>query len=120
MPWLVKYSAAMVKQSRRGPDGKTANELRKGRTFARALPHFARSPSSPGMALEWCWRVSAEWRISDNDKTNSDIRVCSRVSDSNLCGKHGSMKKLRGIVTDSSGTPMVAFTHNKDVLAKVF
>ena len=32
---------AMVNRCRRGPDGKTADELRKGRKFARALPHFA-------------------------------------------------------------------------------
>ena len=31
----------MVNRCRRGPDGKTAYELRKGRKFARALPHFA-------------------------------------------------------------------------------
>ena len=31
---------AMVNRCRRGPDGKTACELRKGRKFARALPHF--------------------------------------------------------------------------------
>ena len=37
----VKYSVAMVNRCRRGPDGKTAYELRKGRKFARALPHFA-------------------------------------------------------------------------------
>ena len=44
LPWLVKYSAAMVNRCRRGPDGKTAYELRKGRKgrkFARALPNFA-------------------------------------------------------------------------------
>ena len=41
LPWLVKYSAAMVNRRRRGPDGKTAYELRKGRKFARALPHLA-------------------------------------------------------------------------------
>ena len=39
--WLVKYSVAMVNRCRRGPDGKSAYELRKGRKFARALPHFA-------------------------------------------------------------------------------
>ena len=32
LPWLVKYSAAMVNRCRRGPDGKTACELHK---FAR-------------------------------------------------------------------------------------
>ena len=41
LSWLVKYSMAMVNRCRRGPDGKTAYELRKGRKFARALPHFA-------------------------------------------------------------------------------
>ena len=39
LPWLVKYSVAMVNRCSRGPDGKTAYELRKGRKFARALPH---------------------------------------------------------------------------------
>ena len=34
LTWLVKDSVV------RGPDGKTAYELRKGRKFARALPHF--------------------------------------------------------------------------------
>ena len=38
LPWLVKYSVAMVNRCRRGPDGKTAHELRKGRKFAKALP----------------------------------------------------------------------------------
>ena len=41
LTWLVKYSVAMVNRCRRGPDGKTAYELREGRKFARALPHFA-------------------------------------------------------------------------------
>ena len=41
MTWLVKYSVAMVHRCKRGPDGKTACELRKGRKFPRALPHFA-------------------------------------------------------------------------------
>ena len=41
LTWLVKYSVAMVNRCRIGPDCKTAHELRKGRKFARALPHFA-------------------------------------------------------------------------------
>ena len=41
LSWLVKYSVAMVNRYRRGPDGKTAYELRKGRRFVRALPHLA-------------------------------------------------------------------------------
>ena len=41
LSWLVNYSVAMVNRCRRGPDGKTANELRKGHKFARAPPHFA-------------------------------------------------------------------------------
>ena len=41
LTWLVKCSVAMVTRCRRRPDAKTAHELRKGRKFARALPHFA-------------------------------------------------------------------------------
>ena len=41
LAWLVKYSVAMVNRCRSCPDGKTAYKLRKGRTFARALPHFS-------------------------------------------------------------------------------
>ena len=41
LSWLVTYSVATVKRYRRGPDGKTAYELRKGRRFAKALPYFA-------------------------------------------------------------------------------
>ena len=41
LTWRVKYSVAVVNRRRRGPDGKTGCELRKGRKFARALPHFA-------------------------------------------------------------------------------
>ena len=40
LSWLVKYSVAMVNRYRRGPDGKTAYELRKERRFARAPPYF--------------------------------------------------------------------------------
>ena len=40
LTWLVKYSVAMVNRCRRGPNGKTARELRKGSKFARALPHL--------------------------------------------------------------------------------
>ena len=39
--WLVKDSAAILGGCRRGPDGRTARELRKGRKFAGALPHIA-------------------------------------------------------------------------------
>ena len=44
--WLVKYSVAMVNRCRRGPEGRTTYELRKGRKFARALPHFSVKRSS--------------------------------------------------------------------------
>ena len=40
MLWLVQDSAALVNRRRRGPDGKTACELGKGRKFPRSLPHF--------------------------------------------------------------------------------
>ena len=37
LPWLVMYSVAMVNRCRRGPDGETAYELRKGREHCRIL-----------------------------------------------------------------------------------
>ena len=40
LSWLVQCSLAMVNRYRRGPDGKSAYELSKGRRFARALPYF--------------------------------------------------------------------------------
>ena len=69
LTWLVKYSVAMVNRCRRGPDGKTAYDLRKGRKFARALPHFCgedplhdpwshersgESRTKMGWNLSWC------------------------------------------------------------------
>ena len=36
LSWFVKYFVAMVNKYRRGPDGKTAYEMRKERRFARA------------------------------------------------------------------------------------
>ena len=61
LTWLVKYSVPMVNRCRRGPDGKTAYELRKGLKFARALPHFAEKILF--MSLE----SRKEWRESNRD-----------------------------------------------------
>ena len=64
LSWLLKYSVAMVNRCRRGPDGKTAYELRKGRKFARALPHFAE-------------KVSRKvWRESNQDGRTESSLVC--------------------------------------------
>ena len=41
LPWLVKCSAAMVNRCGRGPDGKTAHELRKGRKIRASTAAFA-------------------------------------------------------------------------------
>ena len=41
VPWLVKYTTAMINRRRIGPDGRTAYELRKGRPFKKPLPTFA-------------------------------------------------------------------------------
>ena len=62
LTWLVKYFVAKVNRRRRGPDGKTASELRKGRKFARALPHCAEKILSmvPG-ATKGVARVEPRW-----------------------------------------------------------
>eukprot|EP00971_Amphidinium_carterae_P287343 5704036-Amphidinium_carterae.2 len=41
IPWLVRYAGQVVNRCRRGVDGHTAYELRKGRGFKRAIPPFA-------------------------------------------------------------------------------
>ena len=40
LPWLVAFAAALMNRSRRGPDGRTAWELRKGRACRRQLCAF--------------------------------------------------------------------------------
>ena len=46
LSWLAKYSVAVVNKYRRGPDGKTAYELRKVRRFARHCRILRRRLSS--------------------------------------------------------------------------
>eukprot|EP00971_Amphidinium_carterae_P106851 2116603-Amphidinium_carterae.1 len=41
VPWLVRYAGQVINRCRRGADGKTAYELRKGRSFKREIPPFA-------------------------------------------------------------------------------
>ena len=38
--WLVRYAGQALKRFRRGADGKTADELRRGRPFERKVPPF--------------------------------------------------------------------------------
>ena len=40
LTWLVKYSVGMVNRCRRGPDGKTAYELRKGAQVRASIAAF--------------------------------------------------------------------------------
>ena len=66
LTWLVKYSVkysvAMVNTCRRGQDGKTAYELRKGRKFVRALPHFyGQDPLHDTWSHERMARVESRW-----------------------------------------------------------
>ena len=57
----MKYSAALVNMYRRGPDCKTANELRKVRKFARALPQFAEILFMIHGATKSVARVEPRW-----------------------------------------------------------
>ena len=70
LSWLVKYSVAMVNKCRRGPDGKTAYELRRGRKFARALPHLRSKSSS------WSMESRKVWRESNQDGKTASSLVC--------------------------------------------
>ena len=40
LPWLVRHAGSMISRTRRGADGRTAFELRKGKTYRRRLPPF--------------------------------------------------------------------------------
>ena len=55
LSWLVEYSAAVVNRCRRGPDGKTACELRKGRTLCGVILFMV-----PGVT-EGVARVEPRW-----------------------------------------------------------
>ena len=47
IPWLIQYAAALMNRSRRGEDGRTAWELRKGRRFInRCVPSVSESCGS--------------------------------------------------------------------------
>jgi len=57
LTWMGLYAAALINRARRGPDGKTAWELRKGRPCRRALAPFG----------EKCLFLPKETRHSDAD-----------------------------------------------------
>ena len=40
LPWMVRHAGSMMSRARRGRDGRTAFELRKGRPYRRRLPAF--------------------------------------------------------------------------------
>ena len=40
LPWMVRYAGAMLSRTRRGADGRTAFELRKGKPYMKKLPPF--------------------------------------------------------------------------------
>ena len=92
LSWLVKYSVAMVNRYRRGPDGKTACGLRKGRRFARALPYFAEKIlfMIPGVT-KGVARVEPRWEdgiflgVSDrSDELYVGTETCTRFGQSDV------------------------------------
>ena len=92
LTWLVKYSVAMVNRCRRGPDGKTAYELRKGRKFARALPHFAEKIlfMVPGV-------TKGVARVSNQDGRTESSLVCLTGATSFDVGAERGMHKVRTV-----------------------
>ena len=73
---------------RRGPDGKTAYVLRKGRKFARALPHFVEKTSSYSLESRKVWRES-----NHDGRTESSLGVSDR-SDELYVGTERGMHKV--------------------------
>ena len=111
LTWLVKYSVAMVNRCRRGPDSKTAYELRKGRKFARALPHFAENIlfMIPGVT-KGVARVEPRW------EDGIFLGVSDR-SDELYVGTDGGMHKVR-TVRRREATERVNLTFLNSVSAK--
>ena len=101
--WHVKYSVAMVNRCRRGPYGKTACELRKGRKFARALPYFAEKIlfMIPGVTKKVA-RVEPKW------EDGIFLGVSDR-SDELYVGTERGMQKVR-TVRRREATERVALT----------
>ena len=104
LTWLVKNSVPAVNRCRRGPDGKTAYELRKERKFARAMPHFAEKIlfMIPG-ATKGAARVEPSW------EDGIFLGVSDR-SDELYVGTEGGMHKVRTVrpqneLTSRSWTP---------------
>ena len=111
LPWLVKYSAAMVNRCRRGSDGKTAYELRKGRKFARALPQFVEKilfmilgVTKSVVRVEPRWEAGIFFGVSDR-------------SDELYVGTERSMHKLRTL-RRREATERVDFTFQNAVSAR--
>ena len=99
LTWLVQCSVTMVNRCRRGPDGKTANELRKVRKFARALPHFAEkilfmiSGVTKGVA-----RVEPRWEdgiflgvTGATSSTSTQREACTRFEQSHVARAHNEL-----------------------------
>ena len=94
LTWLVNNSVAMVNRCRRGPDGKTANELRKGCKLGRALPHFAEKIlfMIPGVTIG-VTRVEQKWEdgiflgasdLSDELHVGTEREACTRFEQSDV------------------------------------
>ena len=111
--WLMKYSAAMVNRCRRGPDGKTAHELRKGRKFERALPQFAEKILFMIFGLtKNVARVEPRWE-------DGIVHGVSDMSDElHMCTERG-MHKVRTL-RRREGTERVDFTFLNAVSARLW
>ena len=68
--WLVKYFVAMVNRCRRGPDGKTACELRKDSSSREHCRILRRKSSS------WSLESRKVWRESNRDGRIESSLVC--------------------------------------------
>ena len=89
LPWLVKYTAAVMNRRWRDPDGWTAYELRKWRKFARALSHlqlFMILVVTKSVArVEQRWEDGIFLGVSDwSDELHVDTEACTRFEQSGV------------------------------------
>ena len=89
LPWLVRHAGSMISRGRRGIDGRTAFELRRGKPYRRKLPPF-------GEKVMWLKAGKPKSRLEDRWKEGLFLGVQDR-SDEVVVGTRDGVFKARSV-----------------------
>ncbi len=81
LPWLVRHAGSMISRVRRGADGRTAFELRKGKTYRRRLSPLGAKITFYLEAGKPKSRLSDRWReglFHGVQERSDEVVVCTR------------------------------------------